>query len=136
MISSSNRPRSEEPTFQRGVTLLEVLLVLALTGVIAAVSLSALRGPTPKLHRQAALADLTARAVEARAKALRTGHPVTFAPAVIGDANIAGCSSEKSPSEITFLPTGQSHGGALCYALNGRQFIFEIDWLTGLPITR
>ena len=132
----------------RGFTLLELLVVLAVISLVAAVSLPYLR--FGGIDARTAAQDLSAELGLARARALATRHPANL----VIDANarrfgLEGALDHDIPKgltltwtlpsgqveggrgAITFFPDGGSTGGRLLLSGRGKDAAIEIDWLAG-----
>lgn len=136
---------------RNGFTLLELMVVLAVTGMLAALSLPYLRLTGP--DAATAARDLAAALTATRVEALAAGRPARFtidlasgrytAPAAgkggpIEGAVPAGLSlrlvtaaGRASTGAITFFSDGGATGGEFLLTGRGRDARVEIDWLTG-----
>jgi general secretion pathway protein H len=135
-----------------GVTLLELLIVLMLMGIIAALTVPTFRGGVSttqlksaarevaaglRLARDQAIArraeavlelDVTARAFrvlpDPRVHALPTGIDIKLFTAQSDLVN-------DRVGAIRFYPDGGSNGGRVTLAAGERHFDVDVDWLTG-----
>ena len=134
-----------------GFTLLEMLVVLALIGLISGMSAQLLRPPSPNLRIEAAARALcaTLRATRTRAIATNGEAAVTidlarksFSSPVGGEAalpreaeveiNVASSQREsRQMAGILFYPDGSSTGGGVILQLSGRRAAIDVNWLTG-----
>ncbi|NQX90403.1 MAG: prepilin-type N-terminal cleavage/methylation domain-containing protein [Halioglobus sp.] len=134
----------------RGFTLLEVMIALAIVGLLAAVSVPAGARFYASMQYRAAVADLVAVLSSARHKAVRDGavrdvtiNPrtkevslqgaVTRLPADLGLSISSGAALNTADSGvIRFYPEGGSSGGEISLVLPGRAGVrVVVDWLIG-----
>lgn len=90
----------------RGFTLMEVLLVLALMAVIAAMAWPALRNPFASHRLHAAADQVRSEWFQARVEAMRSGHVYAFRYQVGGDRFHTSSEEAPSPSDDKTLPDG------------------------------
>ena len=134
-----------------GFTLLELLVVLALMGLMLALALNAGPPRSPALVVRAATDELAAALAGARAEAITTDRPTSFLlrlappawrvgtgrlhplpPAlVLRLTSAAGVPSRRGTAGIVFAPDGSTTGGSLDLALAGQRARLTVDWLTG-----
>ena len=134
-----------------GFTLLEMLLVLAIIGLAAAIALPALRRPPDALRIEGAARTLMSALRFSRAPAIARNDDVivtmhadrrrlesSTGPAVQLDLEIAVemvfAASEqrrRAAGAIRFFPDGTSSGGDIVLALNKQRARISVDWLTG-----
>lgn len=100
-----------------------MLVVLAVLGLAAAVTLPALAGRPAGAQGRAAARDLVSGLRVARAEAIATNRPVVFTP-----RGVAG-GVEEGARPVTFFPDGGSTGGRYRVQPGGRAV--DIDWLSG-----
>jgi general secretion pathway protein H len=126
-----------------GFTLLEMLVVVAIMGLV--LSLIVLRGPmrNPALSVRAAAGDVAQALRAARAQAIAEGRPV----ALLLDAArhryvTTGVPPRVMPAPpsvvvtmpvngISFAPDGSSSGGDIAVAAEGHAAQVVVSWLTG-----
>jgi general secretion pathway protein H len=134
-----------------GFTLLEMLVVLALIGLVTGLSAQLLRPPSAKLRVEGAARTLCATFRAARAHAIAmntetmvkidvalkafyspTGQEVALPREAVVEIDIA--SSQRQSSQIAgilFYPDGSSTGGDVTIDLSGRRATVGVNWLTG-----
>lgn len=98
-------PSSRSP--KSGVSILEMLVVLAALAIISAVLLSGISMRPDPLGGQRRMTDLTSEVSAARARAVDTGAAVLltdFAPACVD-----------GESDLTIFPDGNATGGPYCF---------------------
>ena len=144
--------RSDRAARVRGVTLLEMLVVLSIMAILAAlviprftggVSMSELKGATRELAAGLRLARSEALAtrketrllldLEQRAFRLESDSRVHSLPKQI-DLKLFTAQSDlfsEKVGAIRFFPDGGSNGGRVTLAAGERKFNVDIDWLTG-----
>ena len=144
--------RAERGTGQRGFALIEILCVLAIIGMLAAIILPALPRATTraklesyavqtavllKADRNAALRrqiQVTTQ-IDAAARSIRsgaTGRMVRMPDDVSLDAILASrCADRNAGRSIDFFPSGMSCGGTIALARPGFGYEVRVNWLTG-----
>ena len=126
MISRSDRWSRES-----GLSLLEMLVVLALLAVITASVAGRLTGPSGRLVSEALAADLVRQAQDARLEAMLTGVPSTLRLDLPDPVREIACEGAAELQPITFTDKGRAMGGPVCVLVSGEIVRLDIDWLTG-----
>jgi general secretion pathway protein H len=146
------RRRTAVQSAQAGFTMLEMVCVMALAALLAAILLPRLPGATsrPRLEayavevaallkadRNAALwyHGSVAAVVDARGRTVRSGsstHVVRVPDDVAFDALLPErCNGKPAFSAISFFATGMSCGGVIRLMRFGSGFEVRVNWLTG-----
>ena len=141
-------PRSGEA----GFTLIEIICVLAIVGLIAAVALPAFPRATSRARLEGYALDIAALLKGDRIAAIRSNSPVaaTISAArrtVRSGANGGGvqlpddvgldavlaqrCGGRRAGAAIEFFPSGLSCGGTIAISRQGIGFQIRVNWLTG-----
>lgn len=149
---TSSAGRTDYPTGEDGFTLIEVVCVIAIIGIIAAIILPAIPRGTSyarleayaletatllKQDRNAAIRRRTrvATEVSAIARTVRssvTGRIVRLPDDVAVEALLAArCDQRPAGTTIDFLASGRSCGGTIAMTRLGRGFQIRVNWLTG-----
>ncbi|MBR0757068.1 prepilin-type N-terminal cleavage/methylation domain-containing protein [Bradyrhizobium jicamae] len=144
--------RAERSRGEAGFALIEILCVLAIIGMLAAIILPSIPRTTTrarleslavetaallKADRSAALRRRiqVATLVDAPSRAIRSGASgrVLRLPAdVTMDATLAArCADRSAGSSIDFFPSGMSCGGTIALARPGMGYEVRVNWLTG-----
>lgn len=139
-------------TAERGFTLVEVLVVLAVIAMAAVVAWPRAHGARQRLALEAAAIDLASEMKSARATAIRTNSEQTLAidtaarhyirdgwtaarllPGQFDVALDTIRSEQTGPAagRIRFYPDGSATGGRVILGSGSRRVIVAIDWLTG-----
>lgn len=148
-----SRPhRTSRSSSQAGFTLLEIVCVLAMVALLAAISLPRLPMATsrPRLEayavqvaallkadRNAALGHRGAvnAVVDAPGRSVRSGssaQTVRIPDDVVFDALLPQrCNGRPALSTITFFASGMSCGGTIRLTRHGNAFEVRVNWLTG-----
>ena len=137
---------------ERGFALIEILCVLAIIGLLAAIILPGFPRSTTrarleslavetaailKADRSAALRRHTqvATIVDAPERAIRsgaTGRILRLPKDVTVDAALAvRCADREAGRSIDFFPSGMSCGGTIALARPGMGYEIRVNWLTG-----
>jgi general secretion pathway protein H len=137
---------------EAGFTLLEVVCIVAILSIIAAIILPAIPRGTPrarieayameaasllKADRSAAMRRgvATATVVDAAARSLRsgvTGRIVRVPNDVVLDATLAArCNGSTGGNTIGFFASGMSCGGTIALTRQGVGYQVRVNWLTG-----
>lgn len=125
---------------QDGFTLIEMLVVLAVLGMVLAVTLLHGRPGNAAMEVRAASGVIAAALRAARAQAITADRPILFtvdparhsfqvdnsAPRVLGAAL-----ASVPPQGISFAPDGSASGGAVTVADGQHRLAVRVDWLTG-----
>jgi general secretion pathway protein H len=143
---------SERPVKQRGVTLLELLIVIALMAVVAGIVIPMFGGPVPTSELRASARQLAAGLRLARSEAVSERRETFLLLDVAGkrfkvdrDAQVHALPSRielklftaqndlvsDTVGSIRFFPDGGSNGGRITVAAGSRKFDVDVDWLTG-----
>lgn len=145
------RRLGKRQTRTSGFTLLEMLVVMALLGLIGGLSAQLLRPPSANLRVEAAARALcaTLRATRTRSIATNSESSVmidlgrkTFSSPVGGEATLPAdaiveidvASSQRIAGQtggILFFPDGSSTGGRIVIQLFDRRATVDVNWLTG-----
>lgn len=136
----------------RGLTLLEILIVLALMAIVAGVVFPMLGGPVSTNELRASARQLAAGLRMARSEAVAQRRETFLAVDVAGrrfkvdrdpkehalpsrvDLKLFTAQNDlvdESVGSIRFFPDGGSNGGRITVASGERKFDVDIDWLTG-----
>jgi len=143
---------AEHGSGEQGFALIEMLCVLAIIGLLAAIILPAIPRATTraklesyavqtaallKADRNAALrrqVQVTTQ-IDAEARSIRsgvTGRVIRLPNDVSLDAMLASrCADRNAGSSIDFFPSGMSCGGVIALARPGMGFEVRVNWLTG-----
>ena len=137
---------------QAGFTLVEILVVLAMIALAAAVAMPQALGSRQRLALEAAAIDIASEMKSARAAAIRTNTEQTLtidtvsrrytrdgwteARTLPGQFTVAldTIRTEQTGSaagRIRFYPDGSATGGRVILSSGPRRAVVAIDWLTG-----
>jgi general secretion pathway protein H len=144
--------RAEQGGGEQGFALIEILCVLAIIGLLAAIILPSIPRATTRARlesyavqtaallkgdRNAALRrqiQVTTQ-IDAAARSIRsavTGRVIKLPDDVSMDAMLASrCADRNVGQSIDFFPSGMSCGGVLALARPGMGFEVRVNWLTG-----
>jgi general secretion pathway protein H len=149
---TSPAARAERAVCERGFALIEILCVLAIIGLLAAIILPAIPRATTraklesyavqtaallKADRNAALRRRiqVTTGIDAADRSIRsgaTGRVVRLPNDVSLDAMLASrCADRNAGRSIDFFPSGMSCGGVLALTRPGMGFEVRVNWLTG-----
>ena len=110
-------------TKRSGVSLLEMLVVLAILSAVALIALPRLSGPSPRLELRQQTAAWSARIAEARLRAVSDGKLVTLF--------LEGSACEAQEDRITVFPDGVVQGPDLCLTAGPEVLRLHPAMLTG-----
>jgi general secretion pathway protein H len=144
--------RTEPDRSERGFALIEILCVLAIIGLLAAIILPAIPHATTRAKLESYAVETAALLKEDRNAALRgqvqvttqvsaearsirsgvTGRVVRLPGDVTLRAMLASrCADRSAGRSIDFFPSGMSCGGVIALARPGMGFEIRVNWLTG-----
>ncbi|QPF93860.1 prepilin-type N-terminal cleavage/methylation domain-containing protein [Bradyrhizobium commune] len=145
-------PMRDAQGFERGFALIEILCVLAIIALLAAIILPAIPRSTTraklesyavetatllKADRNSALRRQVwvATQVDAEARSIRsgvTGQTIRLPRDVVVQATLASrCADRRTGRSIDFFPSGMSCGGVIALARPGMGYEVRVNWLTG-----
>ena len=137
---------------QAGVTLLELLIVIALMGIIAALVVPMFGGPVSTSELRATARQLAAGLRLARSEAVSERRETFLVVDVAGkrfkvdrearehtlpakvDLKLFTAQNDlvsENVGSIRFYPDGGSNGGRITVASGARKFDVDVDWLIG-----
>ena len=135
-MSATGRPADA------GTTLIEALVVVAITGLVALIGFPTIRAGLLTLAQRQTVAIVAARLRQVRADALRSDRPVAFA--VSPDGQHFGASGSPSASTppgvalasangagIAFFGDGSSTGGSILVLAGGHRLSVTVSPATG-----
>jgi len=113
-----------------GFTLIEMLVVLTIIGLLAAVAIGAMPKSGGHVQRQKLAAKLSRAIVDARAEAALSGRPVSVDPGRMGltEEGLTASVSPDGKARLLFYPDGSTSGGVI--AIDGKS-AWQLDWLSG-----
>lgn len=133
-----------------GFTLIELMVVLAILGLLLALVPSSLSVVIPGQRLRAAAYRLADDFKDARARAVLSGAPTTVPIALVEEGDRAGEDRVRLPrgttvrvenimagsvvgttEEMRFFPDGSASGGKVDLSAGGRTYSVSVDWLTG-----
>ena len=144
--------RAEPVNDTRGFALIEILCVLAIIGLLAAIILPAIPRTTTRARLESYAVEMAAllkadrntalrrqirvaTQVDAEARAIRsgvTGRIVRMPNDVTMQAMLASrCADRAVGRSIEFFPSGMSCGGVIALARPGMGYEVRVNWLTG-----
>jgi len=137
---------------ERGVVLIEIVAVLAIIGLLAAIILPALPRATSGARLEAYAIDVAALITQDRNAAVRrrthvatqvyaperlivsgaTGRELRLPGDIAVDALLAArCGDQPAGGTIRFFPSGTSCGGVIALRRPGVGYQVRVNWLTG-----
>ena len=116
----------------RGFTLIEMLVILAIAGLIASLAFPAVERGFTRQAFEGAAAQLDGALRSARADALRTGRPVVV---VLPKDLPAGITIAAPERPLIFYADGSSSGAALALNAGERRRVLMVSADTGLVRT-
>ena len=137
---------------QAGVTLLELLIVIALMGIVAALVVPMFGGPVSTSELRATARQLAAGLRLARSEAVSERRETFLVVDVAGkrfkvdrearehalpakvELKLFTAQNDlvsENVGSIRFYPDGGSNGGRITVASGARKFDVDVDWLTG-----
>ena len=143
-------PRNPTRTRSAGFTLIEILIVMAIMGLVLAIFVG--RGPAahPVLDLRTAAANVAEQLRVARSRAIASDQPCAFVLDLAAHSfRVAGGPAQKLPTELAlkvttvagavarrsaeigFAPDGSSTGGRIELAAGDRKATVDVNWLTG-----
>lgn len=136
---------------ERGFTLIEMLVVIAIMGLVMVLVTTSHVSISPSVHARSAAEAISAALRHARSEAVRRDRAMQFTvdlahrsyrsgdapaemlPADVSLALLSSADETAGPSagRIHFNPDGSSSGGRIAISGNGRTWWIGVDWLSG-----
>jgi general secretion pathway protein H len=144
--------RAEHGIGEQGFALIEMLCVLAIIGLLAAIILPAIPRATTRARLESYAVETAAllkadrnaalrrqirvtTQIDAAARSIRsgvTGRILRLPSDVSLDAMLASrCADREAGRSIDFFPSGMSCGGVIALARPGMGYEVRVNWLTG-----
>jgi len=144
------------PARPRGFTLFELILVLAIAAVAAAVAVPNLQPAIANAQLRAATQDVASALRHTRGQALSAGREAAFVlnvkqhayrvagrakPYILADSVklsvfTADFLMSEGQGSIIFYPDGSSTGGRVTLTGAGKSRLVDVNWLTGAVVIR
>lgn len=118
----------------QGFTLMEMLVVLGITALIAGLGFPAVQQALASSRHRLALAQVETALTEARADAVRTGVPTSYRPPVATESAWRGAPAPRFPlprPNVRFFPDGSATGGEVELDEAGKRTIWRVDPVDG-----
>jgi general secretion pathway protein H len=145
------RVRPDRPPAQAGFTLIEMLVVIAILGLVLAMLAIGHRPMSPALHARAAAEEISGVLRQARSLAIARNRSIGFELDLAPPGyRLAGETRRSLPNDIAlglmtgrdlvasdkagfirFDPDGGSSGGRITIQGGGRAWQVGVDWLSG-----
>lgn len=126
-----------------GFTLLEMLVVLAIAGLIAGIGYPRMQGQIAAQEWRTAVAAVSALLRTARARAILSGRPTVVAAAGTGVRIDAGPPTHlpasvtlAAPQPVVFFGDGSASGGEITVSAGARRSRITVAPATGLLLAR
>jgi general secretion pathway protein H len=111
-----------------GFTLVEMLVVLSILGVAAAVLATRMADRPAHLTRERTISELQTRVAQARREAVRSGAPTRLDPSAVDPSAAVEEPVFGDGGTLLFFPDGSSSGGLVSV---DSERVLTVDWLTG-----
>jgi general secretion pathway protein H len=149
---TSRAARADRCVGEHGFALIEILCVLAIIGMLAAIILPAIPRATTRARLESYAVETAALLKADRNSALRrqiqvttqidaslrsirsgvTGRTIRLPSDVSMNAILASrCANQNAGRSIDFFPSGMSCGGTLALTRPGMRYEVRVNWLTG-----
>jgi len=136
----------------RGVTLLELLVVMTIIGLLLAIVPPIVSGVLPRLEHESAAREIATALRQARSRAISRNeatdlyldvearqywtstepHPVELPPGLQLELyGAAALAPDENSGGIRFYPDGSSTGGQIVLTQDARSYRVNVDWLLG-----
>ena len=116
---------------EAGFTLLELLIVVAIAGLVFGMVAIRARAGDPRLALETAATRLRDGLAKARSQAILRDRPVRFVVNTRLPAGVREGFRGAMPHAIIFQGDGSASGGVITLAGKGGQARIAVDWLTG-----